>query len=44
MPYLVEDAAKWVHERGYKLVGQDAIGFENSTPSAPSTTTCSSAT
>lgn len=29
MPYLVEDAAKWCHERGYKLVGIDAIGFEN---------------
>jgi kynurenine formamidase len=29
MPFLVEDAARWVHERGYKLVGQDAIGFEN---------------
>jgi kynurenine formamidase len=29
MPFLVEDAARWVHERGYTLVGQDAIGFEN---------------
>ncbi len=29
MPYLIEDAAKWCHERGYKLVGIDAIGFEN---------------
>ena len=29
MPYLVEDAAKWCHELGYKLVGIDAIGFEN---------------
>ncbi len=29
MPYLVESAARWVHERGYTLVGQDAIGFEN---------------
>ncbi len=27
MPFLVEDAARWVHERGYSLVGVDAIGF-----------------
>jgi len=29
MPYLVESAARLIHEQGWSLVGQDAIGFEN---------------
>lgn len=29
MPFLVESAAKWVHEQGVSLLGSDCIGFEN---------------
>jgi len=29
MPFLVESAARWVHEQGLSMIGQDAVGFEN---------------
>ncbi len=29
MPFLVESAARWVHEHGLALIGADCIGFEN---------------